>query len=53
MKDDGRAAPRPAPEWVHETFGAAALELGLYEEAEAPREEAAAPVRRPAWLEME
>jgi hypothetical protein len=49
------------PEWVLETFGATALELGLYETQLATADEHDVEVvveaiqkpRRPAWLEME
>jgi hypothetical protein len=49
-----RNTPKVAPEWVRETFGATALELGLYEEQD---DEGARPegreAPRPAWLQME
>ena len=51
---DENPTPKVAPEWVHETFGATALELGLYEEA-SEEDRAGAPQgpSRPAWMEME
>ena len=56
MEDE--TTPKVAPEWVRETYGATALELGLYEEGEGSAEPAGPAARppaggRPAWLEME
>ena len=46
---------KKVPEWVRETFGAGALELGLYEEdTTRPAEDEPPRVEpRPAWLVME
>jgi hypothetical protein len=55
---EDKQTPKVAPEWVRETYGATALELGLYEDDEMSSEPAGSAATRlagarPAWMEME